>query len=1180
MALISNIPSSSSSNTSKFKNDVFISFRGKDTRYNFTSHLHKALRDKQIQTYIDDKLNRGDEISPSLLKAIEESQISVIIFSKDYASSRWCLEELVKILECKKRYGQIVIPVFYNVVPTDVRNQTGTFGDAFTKHYQKQSLDQVQRWKDALNEAANLSGLESSTINYFFLCAYQGSEMIEAISLNMSSSNARDINLTPRAFVEMEKLRLLKFYVSNVGDNRGNKVHAPDEGFEYVFNELKYLHWYGFPLNSLQPNFQSENLVTLEMPNSNVEELWSDCESLTNIPDCTGLKSLKQLFLTYCTKLKRLPDLPNNVETLDFIGCESLVEIPSSFKYLYKVKYLNLIGCDSLAIIPDLRGWKSLKQLRGRGCLKLKMLPEVPNNIETIDLDNTLIEELPPSFEDLSSLKYLDLKNSSMLKSLPSSICKLKSLETLRLHNCPKIDKLPDNIGTLESLTEIDATGTAIREILPSISCLKRLYSLDFSGCTVLGMQGLATTIEELYESYDQVYYGESPPAYVRYLENDIPEWFSFRSPRSFIDVKLPPHWFNYNFICLAMSVVVTISDPNGQCDHQGDYYNRHFHVRYEGVVKSKDGDQCCDRINVFRGLYSLVQVPYSGTDYIRLNQVTMGFGHCFFRELCDDEFSFRFYVTDWDGSNIENIKVVKCGVHLIFGLNLETSRDDAPQEIETYQITPRDQATKPMEETPKATKPRSKPASKRPSETDGAQKDSKRAKKKGTEADGDEEEALESKKPREDTKKQLFQRLWSEDDEIVVLKGMIEFSTKKGVDPNQDMKAFHDFIKKSLHIDVSRTQLVDKIIRLRKKYENNLERGIKKGEVRTFSKPHEQKAYDLSKKVWGGEGGVPETASKSNGKARKTQNQRVSSKQLAASKVESVNGPKDVEKMDVDNDKELSLKTPVDVEKFLFDNSLGVTGFEDYVVKNGLAVIKGSKKTELEQRWKKLHIAQLELYVERIDLVKEQALLVLESLKSSDAVKSRWQSSRGLFGEAINDGVLDVISISVSYFIPLLSYIDQQDSTAIGSFYAISKGITVFLHQEIMDLSIDTLKENRGFIGLMHSEGIAANNADDSVNSSSHQICSSRLVICCHMISSGHYRVQWVGVGTIKTNMAVKPTFALRAMLVGGIAVFAKVAGAMKAAGGVKLRAAATAMSMAAAAMTQSKDDPKSPSK
>ncbi|KAK3199818.1 hypothetical protein Dsin_023233 [Dipteronia sinensis] len=166
LSLIPSSSSSSSSNTSQVKHDVFLSFRGEDTRYNFTSHLYKALCNKQIRTYIDYNLNRGDEISPSLLKAIEESKISIIIFSKDYASSRWCLQELVTILECKKRYGQIVIPVFYNVYPSDVRNQTGTFGDAFIKHEErfKESLVQVQRWKDVLNEAANLSGWHSSII--------------------------------------------------------------------------------------------------------------------------------------------------------------------------------------------------------------------------------------------------------------------------------------------------------------------------------------------------------------------------------------------------------------------------------------------------------------------------------------------------------------------------------------------------------------------------------------------------------------------------------------------------------------------------------------------------------------------------------------------------------------------------------------------------------------------------------------------------------------------------------------------------------------------------------------------------------------------------------------------------------------------------------------------------------
>ncbi|XP_031249156.1 disease resistance-like protein DSC1 isoform X2 [Pistacia vera] len=156
--------SSPSSMISQGKYDVFLSFRGEDTRASFTSHLYAALCQKQIQTFIDDDgLTRGDEISPALLKAIEESKISLIIFSKDYASSKWCLDELVKILECKKIKGQMVIPVFYNVNPSDVRKQTGSFKDAFVKHeeYFKGKIEKVQRFRTALTEASNLSGWDS-----------------------------------------------------------------------------------------------------------------------------------------------------------------------------------------------------------------------------------------------------------------------------------------------------------------------------------------------------------------------------------------------------------------------------------------------------------------------------------------------------------------------------------------------------------------------------------------------------------------------------------------------------------------------------------------------------------------------------------------------------------------------------------------------------------------------------------------------------------------------------------------------------------------------------------------------------------------------------------------------------------------------------------------------------------
>ncbi|XP_024198898.1 toll/interleukin-1 receptor-like protein [Rosa chinensis] len=84
------------------KYDVFLSFCGTDTRQKFTSYLYYALKERKIDTYMDDRLERGDEIEHALMEAIEQSKISIIVFSEDYASSRWCLDELVHILKCKQ----------------------------------------------------------------------------------------------------------------------------------------------------------------------------------------------------------------------------------------------------------------------------------------------------------------------------------------------------------------------------------------------------------------------------------------------------------------------------------------------------------------------------------------------------------------------------------------------------------------------------------------------------------------------------------------------------------------------------------------------------------------------------------------------------------------------------------------------------------------------------------------------------------------------------------------------------------------------------------------------------------------------------------------------------------------------------------------------------------------------
>ncbi|KAL6315920.1 hypothetical protein AAG906_013754 [Vitis piasezkii] len=180
-------PSSSSSSFFQRSYDVFLSFRGEDTRNNFTAHLYKELHIKGINTFSDDdKLERGQVISPALVTAIKNSMFSIIVLSENYASSRWCLEELVKILECKESRGQRILPIFYNVDPSDVRKHMGKFGEALAKHEENfkenmgrgyiwealakheensENMESVQSWKDALTQVANLSGWDSRNKN-------------------------------------------------------------------------------------------------------------------------------------------------------------------------------------------------------------------------------------------------------------------------------------------------------------------------------------------------------------------------------------------------------------------------------------------------------------------------------------------------------------------------------------------------------------------------------------------------------------------------------------------------------------------------------------------------------------------------------------------------------------------------------------------------------------------------------------------------------------------------------------------------------------------------------------------------------------------------------------------------------------------------------------------------------
>nr|XP_043613725.1 disease resistance protein RUN1-like [Erigeron canadensis] len=130
-----------------WKYDVFIRFRGEDTRKTFVDHLYSAFQQHGILTYKDDvTLDRGDTISPSLLKAIETSKILVIIFSENYADSSWCLDELSHIVKCRDN---------------EAGKQKGKYGEAFAKHEQSEnSKSKVESWRKALVDASNIAGWE------------------------------------------------------------------------------------------------------------------------------------------------------------------------------------------------------------------------------------------------------------------------------------------------------------------------------------------------------------------------------------------------------------------------------------------------------------------------------------------------------------------------------------------------------------------------------------------------------------------------------------------------------------------------------------------------------------------------------------------------------------------------------------------------------------------------------------------------------------------------------------------------------------------------------------------------------------------------------------------------------------------------------------------------------------
>ncbi|KAK3432300.1 hypothetical protein EUGRSUZ_D00728, partial [Eucalyptus grandis] len=155
---ISHVGNPFSSNQPDYQ--VFLSFRGLDTRRNFADFLYTSLSDVGICVFRDEEeLEIGKEINPQLIQAIKQCKISIPVISRDYASSKSCLMELDQMVRRMDEKSLTIIPIFYYVDPSDVRHCRGPFQEALYEH-QKRNRDGCFRnyWMSALRRIGDLAG--------------------------------------------------------------------------------------------------------------------------------------------------------------------------------------------------------------------------------------------------------------------------------------------------------------------------------------------------------------------------------------------------------------------------------------------------------------------------------------------------------------------------------------------------------------------------------------------------------------------------------------------------------------------------------------------------------------------------------------------------------------------------------------------------------------------------------------------------------------------------------------------------------------------------------------------------------------------------------------------------------------------------------------------------------------
>ncbi|WVZ16875.1 hypothetical protein V8G54_009857 [Vigna mungo] len=155
----------SSSYILPWKYDVLINFTGEDIHRKFVSHLNSAFSTVGLTTF----LHHPNAVKSTHIQQpiLSHCHVVIVVFTQTYSKSAWCLDQLQQIIKWHETYCRHVLPVYYEIQPSDVRLQKGDFGKALKATAQQtfsgEELEHgMSRWNHALTKAANFFGWDES----------------------------------------------------------------------------------------------------------------------------------------------------------------------------------------------------------------------------------------------------------------------------------------------------------------------------------------------------------------------------------------------------------------------------------------------------------------------------------------------------------------------------------------------------------------------------------------------------------------------------------------------------------------------------------------------------------------------------------------------------------------------------------------------------------------------------------------------------------------------------------------------------------------------------------------------------------------------------------------------------------------------------------------------------------